>query len=287
MAGIQKEIPLVARNLRILREFHGEQQKDLKDLYGCASESSISMYEKGQRGVPPECLQALANHYGVTVQVLNDVELTSEMLSRLQATVDWREMQKVHKMIFPRFISPKARENADFQRGEDYYMRIMSSPAPMASMAEKCKLSYYQAFKTAKLFSAAANTMMATILEFIILGMDASVFRELNDDCLRNNYFLKLDEKMAKKLSDKESAFWDDNYEMFYECAKHLRTNVKHAEAADYYIALKCFRSSLIELDAKTKQIFGVALMSELASIENQYATRFMEWYLEDENEEQ
>ena len=282
MAGMQKEIPLVARNLRILREFHGERQKDLTKIYGCAKESSVSMYEKGQRGVPPERLQALADHYGVTVQTLTEIELTPEMLSRLQATVDWHEMRKVYKMLFPRFTSPKARENEAFQKGEDYYTRVMRSPSPMVSMAETCKLSYYHAFKTENLVSAAANTMMATIIEFILMGIDASILREMNDDCLKNTYLLKLDEKMGNALAEKESTFWDENYDMFYECAQFLRANVKYAEVADYYIALKCFRTSFIELDAKTKGLFGIALMFELASIENQYATRFLEWYTED-----
>ena len=57
------------RRIRELREDHDHKQKELADYLGC-SQVCYSYYETGQRDIPTDVLQRLADFYDTSVDYL-------------------------------------------------------------------------------------------------------------------------------------------------------------------------------------------------------------------------
>ncbi|MDR2598843.1 MAG: helix-turn-helix domain-containing protein, partial [Oscillospiraceae bacterium] len=92
-------------NIKKLRNSYGETQQELGDVIG-VSASAIANYEKGTREVDLQKLQAIAAHYGCSVEKIVNNNIVFHNLQNI--TFGWHTVTDLIPIVFPIFCSEKA-----------------------------------------------------------------------------------------------------------------------------------------------------------------------------------
>lgn len=77
LRDMRPPIPIYASNLAYLRKLHGMTQQEIAELIGLKNKSSMSLVEAGMNDVSVENLEKLADFYGVTMDQLVKVNLST------------------------------------------------------------------------------------------------------------------------------------------------------------------------------------------------------------------
>lgn len=77
LRDMRPPIPIYASNLAYLRKSHGMTQQEIAELIGLKNKSSMSLVEAGMNDISVENLEKLADFYGVTMDQLVKVNLST------------------------------------------------------------------------------------------------------------------------------------------------------------------------------------------------------------------
>lgn len=77
LRDMRPPIPIYASNLAYLRKLHGMTQQEIAELIGLKNKSSMSLIEAGMNDVSVESLEKLADFYGVTIDQLVKLNLST------------------------------------------------------------------------------------------------------------------------------------------------------------------------------------------------------------------
>jgi len=112
-------------SIKHLRTIHGETLQELGEAVDFKL-TTIKNYENGARQPDHQTLQALAKHYGKTVDELLHSDLSE--LGPIKFSIDGSEdIAKMMEILFPLSCSDKALKNPSFKKGYDSCRSIVDA----------------------------------------------------------------------------------------------------------------------------------------------------------------
>ena len=277
------DIDKIGKNIKALREAHGETQKELATtLY--FDVNTISKYERGKKvgsgqkkAYDYDLLKNIAKHYGIPVEWIAESDLSDLKLPNYfyQENPD---ISNLNRKIYP-VLKPKIEvENQEFYRA--YYAHVQFFEITPDISDEE----YEQLIND--IFEGYSNSCEDSLVSLINLASFMIYFRvkfklvsQAGEFSRIKNPKLKIYSKI-NALSENERKIdledWDDFQEMIFEIFAELKKKQFCSDLVDYLIA-QMYSNQLIENYLnETNSIVGLEMMNTLKLLKNSYAIRFM-----------
>ena len=281
---------LVASNIRALRKYKGETQVELGSYVG-VSDSEISNYEKGSRGIDIEMLTRIANHYGVSEVDL----LTCDFGDVGKIEEDVADFRDKIEIEFPIIKDDKHESNKKFmsanRRHYELYNRIKDEKTKcfdftLQKLFENCIKEYSSLLKDERIREEVAANLVG--LEMIYTMMiTAELMNTVNaNDSLVNQIPKLRDVRFVfdncSSLTGDEKIHYLLKLMDYPNCIKrlteHLTILMKSAkwhELGTYYLALQ-YGYGVVDNDSDPMANYrlGLEMMNALDMVGNPYAHR-------------
>ncbi|MDD3221021.1 MAG: helix-turn-helix transcriptional regulator [Lachnospiraceae bacterium] len=280
----------IGQNIKKLRKAYGETQPELGQAIN-VEYSTISMYESGKRQPDIQTLQAIASHYGYTLD-----QLLREDFSHLDFTktmFTWDSLVNLLEIIFPLSCSNTSKEDIYFMKGYEYTQEILTSLKKGENiLRRKFELaleSYCTSMETYETTDSAANTLwliyvLYTLLpdkQFENMGKALYFGKATGNDFLKN-YVLKNEITKDKAEEENKLSYIRDMNESITAYIQCLKKIPSYANLADYYLALR-YVIGMVDTDYSNEltKTIGMEMMLSFLSIGNPYAFEFVQKSLE------
>lgn len=229
---------LIGKNISVLRTYRRETQGDLASKIRVCK-SYIGHWENGKRLPTAANLEAIADYYGISVEMITTQKISFQTLDELLNTVSFEKCYDTGIKILKRFTSPAGKNNADFCRGEELYHRLFNDETSTITTVKTCRMYYYNSFKNENILAGAANTIMMLFHEYF--AMDNS--SELTSRIISNkaskleveNWYTS----WKRNPSSERKKFIHQNEKIYDECLRALRNDPQTSSIAEYYLILK------------------------------------------------
>lgn len=275
----------LGNNIRCIRVAYGETQEQLGFIIG-VEKTTISQYENGRREPSRDILNAIAEHYVISVEELMQCDLSHADKIVVDQNVLWREID----VILPIVSSENALINEHFKKAHQLHVAIFDDLKKISmDMFDKigdCLEEYDSAYdddisKT----ETAANIWGILILMLVMLKVVPDVM-EKKPAPIRQ--IMARDRKAAKIVEESDSSFKDEADEIlkdfddpeFNEMLSEIKTLLKQSSysiLADYYLALEyCWNIVDNGLTREFNARIGVEMMNTFVSVGNPYAAHFI-----------
>ncbi|MCR5456623.1 MAG: helix-turn-helix domain-containing protein [Clostridiales bacterium] len=263
---------LVGKNIRALRKANGETLDQLGRVIG-VEYNTVSQYETGKRAIPLDSLSLIAQHYGVSAEVI----MTQDM-----SCTEYMDLEQLFKL----FVDNIERLLPIFKPKE-------SSQSEELSCALELHRKAYEGIKT----------ISAEFIEDIYNGIEAysHIYENIKDD---SNVVANYAELLILLLSVLKIMVYSDQFDQVEagiihpddkefrvliedEEYKYHKKNLREAvirlrelkckDLAYYYLALESIllvRDNILGREHGT--LLGHEMMIEFATIKNKYAQRFV-----------
>lgn len=276
----------LGENIKHLRRIYGETLQELgKDVN--SGNTTIKNYESGVRQPDPKTLQALAKHYGKTVDELLNSDLSE--LGSIELSIDGSKgIVKMMEILFPLSCSENALKNPSFKKGYDSCRRILDAFSHNEGISGRiipeCFEAFEQATDDSEIPEAIANMIW---LIFVLWSqiMDEKMMRAAESLLYpRRNTppfvksFLIAKANESEETKKKRQDFINDTDEIIVELLKALKSSLDLTELADYYLALR-YVVSMIDtgLSSEMNIAVGMQMMLSFMQLGNPYALHFVE----------
>ena len=283
---------LIASNIRSLRKYMGETQKELGSYIG-VSDSEISNYEKGTRGIDVETLSKISNHYGVTV--IDMITWDFGDIGKVES--DDAGFRNEIEEEFPIIATENTKNNQAFiaaNRHHEVVYKIIKDDKTtrfdptLEKTLENCINDYKKMLNdveikeevVANLVGLEQLFLMLTIAELMrVVNQNDSIvdripkvrdIRTVFDEC----YGFKDDEAIGHLL---KCLNYPDSVKQLTEHTTTLMKSVVWHELGAYYVALQ-YAYGIVdnELDPMMNYRVGLEMLNSLDKVGNQYAHREM-----------
>ena len=283
---------LIASNIRSLRKYMGETQKELGSYIG-VSDSEISNYEKGTRGIDIETLSKISNHYGVTV--IDMITWDFGDIGKVES--DDAGFRNEIEEEFPIIATENTKNNQAFiaaNRHHEVVYKIIKDDKTtrfdptLEKTLENCINDYKKMLNdveikeevVANLVGLEQLYLMLTIAELMrVVNQNDSIvdripkvrdIRTVFDEC----YGFKDDEAIGHLL---KCLNYPDSVKQLTEHTTTLMKSVVWHELGAYYVALQ-YAYGIVdnELDPMMNYRVGLEMLNSLDKVGNQYAHREM-----------
>lgn len=275
----------LGKNIKHLREIHGETLLDLGEAINFG-DTTIKNYESGARQPDPQTLQALAKHYGKTVDELLHSDLSD--LGSIEFSIDGSEgIAKMMEIIFPLSCSDNALKNPSFKKGYDSCRRILDAVSHNEGISGRIFSECFEAFEKAIVDSeipeAIANMIWVTFVlwsqiidEKMMRAAESLLYPRKNMPPLVKS-FLNAKANENEETKKKRQDFINDSDELIVELLKALKSSRDWAELADYYLALR-YIVSMIDtgLSSEMNTTVGMQMMLSFLQLGNPYALHYV-----------
>jgi transcriptional regulator with XRE-family HTH domain len=298
MSSLNKDVlssNKIAKNIKNLRQAYGETQQELADTIN-VSVSAIANYEKGDRQVDLQKLQAIATHYRCTLEQLVRVDISSHQLH--DSSFEYSTLIEVLKGLLPLFCSDKALSNDAFKRAYESTLRMWEaverSEEPTSELVDACFDNYEDALGEPQTVELIANFL--NLLFLFALGITADENDVRIDDAIRKSrirgesvkkkLFLRNREHDSNSDNVKEKLIHDDLIHDFYELTtpiiQKLMAHPEWVDLAHYYISLRYFTGLVVnDFSDDFNNVIGMEMMKSLVLLGNSYAENLVS-FLED-----
>ena len=286
------EMMRVANNLRILREYNGDSQKNLAEKTGYSCET-IRTYECGRRGrrkdrkasfenhnISEEYIESVAKQYCFPVNIIKEQQLSKELLESWCSAVKRSELFGLQEIFFCSAItSETALLNAHFKKAEEYCNRIKSLDY-MEKMPEVAKLHYYESFIEEGIWEGAANTVMMLFVEYAHTNaLPNTLPRIINGELTNGELYCQVKSLFCDLVPEKKR-FIQSNQALFDKCIKALGCIPQGRIYAEYYTALKYVLCMIDNGRGFRENIeIGAIMMKEFAQIGNPLAKKAVDFF--------
>lgn len=276
----------LGKNIKHLRSIHGETLQELGEVVHFRN-TTIKNYENGARLPAPETLQALAKHYGTTVDELLHSDLSE--LGPIEFSIDGSEgIVKMMEILFPLSCSDNALKNTSFKKGYDSCSRILDAFSHNEGISERIISECYEAFEQAtddsEIPEAIANRIWLIFVlwcqiidEEMMKATESLLYPRKNTPPFAKAY-LNAKTNESEEIKKKRQDFINDFDDIIVELIKALKSSLNLAELADYYLALR-YVVSMIDtgLSSEMNTAVGMQMMLSFLQLGNPYALRFVE----------
>ena len=216
-------------------------------------------WEKGQ--IPTkDNLERIAEYYHITVEDLISKEITYSFLDNFYKPIPVEDYKVEPYKIFLMFTSQEAENNEDFNIAKKLYTKNFTNNCEILKSYENlvsneretlqysiereltaniseiledinsCRNHYYRSFKNNGILAGAANTLSMLLLGYLFTSFSnippELIRKMLNNQASNSDFSLFYDKTMRTK-NENCLAFVTDNYDIYMECLKALRNNVK------------------------------------------------------------
>lgn len=276
----------LGKNIKHLREIHGETLWDLGEAL-CFGDTTIKNYESGARQPDPQTLQALAKHYGKTVDELLHSDLSE--LGSIEFSIDGSEgIAKMMKTLFPLSCSDNALKNPSFKKGYDSCRRIIDAVSNNEVISGRVFTECFEAFEQAIVDSeipeAIANMiwviflLWSQIIDEKMMKTAESILYPRRNMTPFVKSFLNAKANESEETKRKRQDFIRDFDEIIVELLKALKSSLDLAELADYYLALR-YVVSMVDtgLSSEMNTAVGMQMMLSFLQLGNPYALHYVE----------
>jgi len=282
----------IAKNIKKLRQAYGETQQELADTIN-VSVSAVANYEKGDRQVDLQKLQAIAMHYRCTLEQLTRGDISPPQLH--DSSFEYSTLMEVLKIILPLFCSDKALNNEAFKRAYESTLRIWETvergEEPAFKLVDACFDNYEDAIDEPQSVELIANYM--NLLFLFALGIAADENDVRIDDAIRKS---RIRGEVVKKklfLRNREHYSFSDNAKdkLIHEKLIHdfcelttpiIQKLIAYPEGVDlahYYISLRYFTGLVInDFSDDFNNTIGMEMMKSLVLLGNSYAENLVEF---------
>ncbi len=279
---------MIANNIKNLRIAWGETQEELGRALNLEG-NTISMYEKGKRQPDLQTLEAIANHYCVSVE-----RLMQEDFSETNFKIDsltWEKVVSLIEIQFPLVYSERAGQDRSFEEGykwsSEIWEKIKSNPFDgiTTRKIEKALNKYRQSLKNnPHIVESAVNMLWLIFINYSLLPDEHAVKmgeavwygESLNSDFAKK-YMLKDKNPISSESEKNKKAYIRDSQEMVMSLIEILKKSTEYAELADYYIALRYVLGMVDnEYGEEFNKTIGMEMMMTFAEIKNHYAAKWL-----------
>jgi Predicted transcriptional regulators len=276
----------LGENIKHLRRIHGETLQELGEVVHFGN-TTIKNYENGERQPDPQTLQALAKHYGKTVDELLHSDLSE--LGSIEFSIDGSEgIAKMMEILFPLSCSDNALKNPSFKKGYDSCRRIMDAISHNEGISGRIIPECFEAFEQAtgdcEIPEAIANMIWLVFVlwsqiidEEMMKTARTLLYPRRNTPPFVKSY-LNAKASESEETEKKRQDFINDFDEIIVELIKALKSSLDLAELADYYLALR-YVVSMIDtgLSSEMNSAVGMQMMLSFLQLGNPYALHFVE----------
>ena len=279
-------IDKIGKNIKALREAHGETQNELADaLY--LSKNTISKYERGEKvgsgykkSFDYELLKQFTEHYNVPVEMFIKMDLSDFKFP----DIFYQENPKVsnlNRKLYP-VMKPKSKiENQEFYRAYRAHLKYFEiTPNTPYEVTEQLINDIFDGYE-----KSYDDTLVSLInlASFIIcieakmqLANQARKFSKIKNPKFK--HYSKINDSLENIMYEDLESFEDlqeDFQEAIFEIFVELKKKHFCTDLVDYLIAqMYCNQLIANNLD-ETHQIIGIEMMKTLVLIKNRYAIRY------------
>jgi transcriptional regulator with XRE-family HTH domain len=286
----------IGNNIKNLRKAYGETQQELADTIN-VSVSAVANYEKGDRQVDLQKLQAIAAHYRYTLEQLVSVD-TSSYHSHDDDSFEYFTLIEVLKVMLPLFCSEEALNSPTFKKAYKITLRIWETVEKgdefSSELIDECFSNYEEAVDEPQATELTANFL--NLLFLFALGITADENDVRIDDAIRKSrirgesvkkkLFLRNKEHDSNSDNPKNKLIHDtlihDFYELTTPIIQKLIAHPEWADLAHYYVSLRYLTGLVInDFSDDLNNVIGMEMMKSLVLLGNRYAENLL-FYLED-----
>lgn len=271
---------IVSENIRKIRLSKNETRSEFGDKIGCTG-SAINNYEREDRTPAYSVLQSISDRAGITVDELISTELE---LSECNGVIKYEDAAKVSLSLFPRFASPKARNNKTFSRGlklSDELINIfITGQITDGNISWRICECFCDAVDETGYPEAHANVMWIMFILWLEFDADDKMIQ-----FHRKNYATGLSvEESYEYYIQMVRKNWKDRVEFLRELNKifvEIIVILKHSggewpEVADYFSAMRYIFCMIDNnLSPQLNRTIGIEMMNALHEQKNKYAIKF------------
>ena len=232
----------IGKNISVLRSYRRETQEHLAGKIRVCK-SYIGHWENGKRLPTAANLEAIADYYGISVEMLTTEKISFQTLDELLNTVSFEKYYDMGVKIFKRFTSPAGKNNADFCRAEELYHRLfnLNDETTTITMMKTCRTYYYNSFKNENILAGAANTIMMLLYEYASMDTSNELLVKLANNKASELELGRFYTAWKRNPSKERKKFIHYNEPIYDECLKALRNDPQTLSIAEYYLVLKYF----------------------------------------------
>ena len=277
----------LGENIKHLRSIYGETLQELGEVVHFRN-TTIKNYENGERQPDPQTLQALAKHYGKTVDELLHSELSE--LGSIEFSIDGSEgIAKMMEILFPLSCSDNALKNPSFKKGYDSCRRILDAFSHNEGISGRiipeCSEAFEQAIDDSEIPEARANmiwlifVLWSQIIDEEMMKAGESLLYPRRNRPLFIKSYMKAKANESEETKKKRQNFINDIDKNIVELIRALKkSSLDLAELADYYLALR-YVVSMIDtgLSSEMNTAVGMQMMLSYLRLGNPYALHYVE----------
>ncbi|MGN0803914.1 MAG: helix-turn-helix domain-containing protein [Candidatus Coproplasma sp.] len=273
-------------NIKKLRYFYGETQKQLAEAIGVAH-NYISMLEKGKRDLPSsDIVCAIANHFRITVEELYR-PIANEGYSIKNLTMSWDEIWNIICIMFPVYNADRALMDELFNSAIEMHKKQLLNYKNRQTLNIEVMIeiidTYRNSWEENKTIESLANilSLLCVICGSFVtkdgekIEEHAKIYgvlggKKLSEACLRKDYSIVELETAKKELVNQYEAILD-------ECFETLKRDSEWADVADYFLALSYMVGMVNnEYGLDTNSNIGFEMMQRFALMGNDVAMKFI-----------
>ena len=264
-------------NLRVLRKISNETQSDLGSILNL-TQHAISQYETGKNSPDADTLERIANHYGVSLEMLKSVDL-SNTLHSVEFTISKSGIASL-KNLFPLIISEEAMSNKLFADAVKQHESFLCSLFNEEKIPNYSFLDVYDKLADEGLIEATANAISCILLLYFLcyvmkitenaktskenIGYEVQIPFDLTCNYLRI--------ALSPNLIPDRSNFIKLIRERYMVYIQKLKCSGTYADLGDYFVALLfLFNLADEDLSAEDTMMIFVELLSLGKRLGNAY----------------
>jgi len=277
----------IGKNIKRLRQAYGETQQELADAIN-VSASAVANYERGDRDVDLQKLQAIATRYRYPLEQLIRTNLFSRKPAKLSFCFD--EIIKLLNIMLPLLCSEEALENKEFLKAYQCHLKIRGNfekcIEPRVEDIETSFDFYVKSYVTSQIMESAANLVNLVFLGAIVAisGEDGTRMSEafrssyITGESVDNKYFTRRKNRDAYAEREKKKIIRELN-ESILPIIQDLSSLPKWVDLAHYYLALRYFTGMVNNgISDDWNSAIGMEMMRSLLVFKNRYARRLLKY---------
>lgn len=273
----------IGKNIKGLREAHGETQKELAAALHF-SVNTISKYERGERvgsgqkkTFDYDLLKKFANHYGIAVEYIAGSDLSNLKFPDFfyQET---EGISNINRKLYP-IIKPKNKiGNSEFYRAYNAHFDFFditsdTSEEEYETIIDKILDGYTKSIEDTLASQINIASFLVYLLSILKISEQAREFTGIK------NQKLKIYSEI-NNLPEKDRIVGIEDFEYFQDTIFNIFVELKEnnfcSDLVDYLIA-QMYINQLIKNDLnETNSVVGMEMMNTLVLLKNPYAVRYI-----------
>lgn len=271
-------------NIKKLRLFHGETQKDLADYLHC-SDRTISAYEKGSNEPDLLTLQKIAERYERPLDELIRADLST--LNRRSATLNWQKLVEIIDIVLPLVTSEEAMQNQDFLNAFRIVKDIISKIKKNGTTIRSERLSqaydlFVKAFENEITVESSANLIALVILWWSLLPDEQNAaigyILSVHPISVARYTKIKSENKTSSVNENNKISFLNGVIPLIDECSKIVIESTKYPGFAEYYYSFRYIIGMVSTgYSCEMNRTIGVEMMLAQLTFGNHYAFNYID----------